>query len=356
MLFDPALASKEQIRLWVQLGTWSASEDPSRITALPHDLANPRLSQMPVDYLDTKQLEAFVAVISIGSMTGAAKALGKSQPVITRLIQDLEQELGFPILHRNGPRIGPTEQGVAFFAQAELFLSGLRTISERARAIEATRVTSVEVASIPALAASIVPLALKELPADQFPEHVHLQSTSAENVVQAVVARTADVGIASLPLDNPGVDVHWVGEVPCVAVVAASDPLAGLELLRAEDLKGRRLIASANPYRLRMRIDKALAEHSVEIGGVIDSNATYVSLALARSGLGVGIVESVTLTGLPLKDIAILPLAFHIPFYWGVITATGVPLPVTVERLISLIERKATDLPQFRKHDRIPHL
>ncbi|WP_245437468.1 MULTISPECIES: LysR family transcriptional regulator [Neorhizobium] len=33
-------------------------------------------------------------------MTGAAKALGKSQPVITRLIQDLEQELGFPILHR----------------------------------------------------------------------------------------------------------------------------------------------------------------------------------------------------------------------------------------------------------------
>lgn len=309
---------------------------------------------MPPDYLDTRQLEAFVAVISIGSMTGAAKALGKSQPVVTRLIQDLEQELGFAVLHRNGPRIAPTEQGVAFFAQAELFLSGLRTISERARTIERAQAKPVELSSIPAIAASIVPLALQDLPPDQFPHHVHLQSTASENVVQAVVARTADIGIASLPLDNPGVDVHWVGEVPCVAVVAADDTLAGLDVLHPKHLQGRRLIASANPYRLRMRIDKALAEQAIEPGGVIDSNATYVSLSLARAGLGVAIVESVTVSGLPVKDVAILPLAFHIPFYWGVITATGVPLAATVQYLISAIERRAKDLPNFRKHHGIP--
>ncbi len=132
---------------------------------------------------------------------------------------------------------------------------------------------------------------MRDLSADAFPHHVHLQSTSAENVIQAVVARTADLGIASLPLDNPGVDVHWIGEVPCVAVVAADDPLAALDRVGAKDLKGRRLIASANPYRLRMKIDAALAEQSVEMSGVIDSNATYVSLALARSGLGVAIVD-----------------------------------------------------------------
>jgi hypothetical protein len=136
------------------------------------------------------------------------------------------------------------------------------------------------VASIPVIAASIVQIALSDLPADQFPDHVHLRNTSAENVVLAIVARTADIGI---------------------------------------------------PYRLRMRIDKALAEQSIETGGIIESDATYVSLALARSGLGVAIVESVTLTGLSIKDVVILPLAFDIPFYWGVITATGVPLPATVE-------------------------
>lgn len=311
---------------------------------------------MPPDYLDTRQLEAFIAVMSIGSMTGAAKALGKSQPVVTRLIQELEQELGFSVLHRNGPRIAPTEQGVTFFGQAELFLSSLRTISEKARHIANVQARPIELAAIPALAASIVPLALQDLPPEFFPQHVHLQSIASEHVVQAVVARTADVGIASLPLDNPGIDVHWVGEVPCVAVVAADDPLAVRDMLRPADLEGKRLISSANPYRLRMRIDRAFEEHSITPSGVIDSNATYVSLSLARAGLGVAIVEPTTIVGLPITGIAVLPLSFHIPFYWGVITATGLPLSVTVQRLIKAIEKRALVLPDFRKHDGLPSL
>ncbi|WP_117194818.1 LysR family transcriptional regulator [Rhizobium terrae] len=309
---------------------------------------------MPPEYLDTRQLEAFVAVMSIGSMTGAAKALGKSQPVVTRLIQELEQELGFPVLHRNGPRIAPTEQGVAFFSQAELFLSGLRTISERARQIETAQAKAVELASIPAIAASVIPLALQELPKELFPEHVHVQSIASENVVQTVLARTADVGVASLPLDNPGIDVHWIGEVPCVAVVAAGDDLAEKDILQPADLNGRRLIASANPYRLRMRIDRAFVEHGIKPGGVIDSNATYVSLSLARAGLGVAIVESVTLSGLPIKDVSVIPLSFDVPFHWGVITATGLPLSATVRRLIDAIEHQASKLTRFRKHDSLP--
>jgi len=306
--------------------------------------------EMIEQYLDTRQLEAFVAVVSIGSMTGAAKALGKSQPVISRLIQDLEQEIGFVLLHRNGPRIAPTEQGVAFFAQAELFLGGLRTISERARHIESEEARPIEIASIPALAASLVPLALKDIPEAHFPKHVHLQSTASENVVQAVVARTADIGIASLPLDNPGLEVHWIGEVPCVAIVAASDELAQKTIVSAQDLAERRIIASANPYRLRMRIEQAFQKQNIALKDVVDSNATYVSLSLARAGLGVAIVESVTISGLPIDGVAVLPLAFHIPFYWGVVTATGQPLPATIQNFIHSLEERAQALPGFRKH------
>lgn len=299
------------------------------------------------DYLDTRQLEAFVAVVSIGSMTGAAKALGKSQPVVTRLIQDLEKEVGFVVLHRNGPRIAPTEQGIALFSQAELFLSGLRTISERARTIGAAIPRPIEIASIPSLAASVLPLALSSLPPDMLPGQIHLQSTSAENVVQAVVARSADIGIASLPLDNPGIEVHWVGEVPCVAVVADGDPLATAGVVTAEDLRDRRLIMSANPYRLRMRIDQALERHAITPKSIIDSNATYVSLALARTGVGVALVESATLAGLPVAGVKLVPLGFHVPFYFGVVTATGRPMAPAIARLIDVIEECARSIPGF---------
>ncbi|NWJ25806.1 LysR family transcriptional regulator [Rhizobium sp. RM] len=306
---------------------------------------------MVSDYLDTRQLEAFVAVVSIGSITGAAKALGKSQPVVTRLIQDLEGELGFALLHRNGPRITPTEKGVAFYSQAELFLSGLKTISERARRIEASRPTSIEVASIPAIAASLLPRALATLSPERFPNHVHLQSISSENVVQAVVAGTADLGVVSLPLDNPGIEVHWLGEVPCVAVVAEDHPLADKNVLSATDLSGHRLIASANPFRLRMRINEALGKHGVEPASVIDSNATYVSLSLARMGLGIAIVESVTLWGLPVQGVKVLPLSFRIPFQWGLVTAAGRPAISEVEQLVAAARRIVADIPHAVIYD-----
>ncbi|GGH44855.1 LysR family transcriptional regulator [Frigidibacter albus] len=307
---------------------------------------------MTSPYLDTRQLEAFVAVISIGSMTGAARALGRSQPVVTRLIQELEAELGFPLLHRNGPRISPTQQGVAFYGQAEMILGGLRTIAERARGIAGAAPQPIEIASLPSLAASVVPKVLAGLTADETPARIHLRTAAAEAIVQAVADRTADIGLTSLPLDNPGVEVHWTAEVPCVAVVACSHRLAGRAEITPEDLVGERLIASHNPYRLRLAINQALGSFDVTPMALIDSNSSPVSMALAREGLGVAVVEPLTTIGLPVAGVAVIPLSFHIPFRFGVITAAGRPLPPLVERLISdFKEQLAVLVPGYRQLD-----
>lgn len=292
-------------------------------------------------YFETKQLEAFSAVVSIGSMTGAAKAIGRSQPVITRLIQDLEAEVGFALLHRNGPRISPTAQGLAFSEQVEVFLSGLRAIGDRAEAIEKSEQLPIQIAAVPALASSLLPSTLANIPPELLPNKIHIQSISSENVVQAVIARTAEIGIASWPLDNPGIEVHWQAEVQCNAVVSVDHPLAGLSAIAATDLKNQRLIVAANPYRLRMPIEEALTAHDIGMSSVIDCNATYVSLSLARKNLGVAIVEPLTAIGLPLDGVRVIPLTFRIPFRWSVITAIGRPLSAATEVIIREMRKTA---------------
>jgi len=296
---------------------------------------------MSFRYFETKQLEAFYAVISIGSMTGAAKALGRSQPVITRLIQELEVDVGFQLLHRNGPRISPTAQGLAFFEQAEVFLSGLRAISDKADAIARTAPPSIEIASVAALASSVLASALAKIGTELLPNNIHVQSISADNVVQAVAARTADLGLASWPFDNPGVEVHFQAEVPCRAVVAIEHPLADRDIISPQDLRDQRLIVAANPYRLRMQIDQALAVNNITQQAVIDSNATFVSLALARRRLGVAIVEPLTGTGLQMAGLKIIPLSFPVMFRWSVVTAVGRPLSPAIDAIVKQLRQIA---------------
>ena len=55
-----------------------------------------------------RQIEAFRAVIETGNMTQAGEVLGVTQPAISRLIRDLEEEYGLQLFARHAGRIDPT--------------------------------------------------------------------------------------------------------------------------------------------------------------------------------------------------------------------------------------------------------
>lgn len=62
------------------------------------------------------EIEAFLAVVRLGSITAAAQAIFITQPALSRRLQTLEEELGYPLFRRGkGQRnIQLTEEGKAF--------------------------------------------------------------------------------------------------------------------------------------------------------------------------------------------------------------------------------------------------
>ncbi|MET0526773.1 MAG: LysR family transcriptional regulator, partial [Microvirga sp.] len=63
-------------------------------------------------------LRIFLAVVAHGSMNGAAKALGQSQPTIARRIKALEEALGLDLFQRGPNNLELTEAGQAVFEAA----------------------------------------------------------------------------------------------------------------------------------------------------------------------------------------------------------------------------------------------
>jgi DNA-binding transcriptional LysR family regulator len=310
------------------------------------------IRNMDKRHFDIRQMESFAAVMSTGSITAAARLTGRSQPAVTRLVQELEADVGFSLLHRSGPRITPTPAGVRFHRDVERALLCFDQMRARADAILQGEAAPMAIAAIPALAAGLIPAALARLGA-ALPNEVQMQSASAEIVVQSVLGGRAEIGFASLPFEHPGLQTHWIGEAPCVALLAADDPLAAAPTLALAALTGQRLLTMANPFRLRGRVQQALDAAGVAPARIVATNTSLNAAAMVRAGLGIAVVEPATAYGAPLQGVVVRPLDVAIPFLWGVVTPAGQPMAPGVAALITLVQEVAAAiLPGFRLRDR----
>ena len=68
------------------------------------------------------QLKAFFAVARLGSITGAARQLGLSQPTVTTQIRTLEEQYGVELFHRGGGRLTLSEAGRRLMPQVDTLL------------------------------------------------------------------------------------------------------------------------------------------------------------------------------------------------------------------------------------------
>lgn len=304
--------------------------------------------------MELRQLEAFAAVMSTGSVTAAGRLLGRSQPAISRLLQELEAEIGYALFARSGPRVTPTEQGFLLYDDVESALASLQQIRTRAEEIARGDAQPLRLAATSALTAGLIPDALKRIASVIADAHIQVRSASPERVVHAVLTGTAQLGATSLPLEHKGLTVHWIGQAPCVVAVPADDPIAAMDVVPVSALAGRRIITMANPYRLRRRLDQALAGNG-RMTGAIETNASVNALAAVRAGLGVSVLEPITAYGIPVDGVVIRPLDIDIPFFFGVITPQSKPITPTVQAMVDALAQAATSLPGFVLHDACEH-
>jgi len=73
--------------------------------------------------MDLFELEAFVTVVREGSFSKAAKALYRTQPAVSQIVQRLEEEVGHPLFDRSSRRGVLTDAGRVLLVHAERLLN-----------------------------------------------------------------------------------------------------------------------------------------------------------------------------------------------------------------------------------------
>src|ERR1700749_4434913 len=84
---------------------------------------------MDIWMLDFDLLRSFVSVVDAGGFTRAGERVHRTQSTVSQQIRRLEEDLGRPLLHRDGKRIRPTEEGERLLSYARRILA----LTEEAR-------------------------------------------------------------------------------------------------------------------------------------------------------------------------------------------------------------------------------
>ena len=83
--------------------------------------------------IELKQIQFFTACVEEGSFSRAAEVLYTSQPNISKVIRELEQELGITLFERGGRGIVPTADGKTLYRYALEMLQREQTIRNLSR-------------------------------------------------------------------------------------------------------------------------------------------------------------------------------------------------------------------------------
>lgn len=82
-----------------------------------------------------KQLEYFRVICKYSNITRAAEELHVSQPSLSSVIRDLEEEFQVPLFHRLSKGLVPTEQGKVLLEEAKLLLGQAEHLTARMQAL-----------------------------------------------------------------------------------------------------------------------------------------------------------------------------------------------------------------------------
>jgi len=215
--------------------------------------------------MDTRQLQAFCAVVEQKSFSRAAERLGVTQPAASLQVRSLEERLGRKLLDRSGRRVEPTEAGLVLYRSAQRVLA-----AEEQMLTELAEDDSGELHGRLAIGAStgpgahLVPLLLCEF-ADSHPDlRVALSIADTDAVIERVAGRELELGVVGALRRHRSLEFEPLARDEIVLAVPPGHPFAGREV-SLEELKGETLVVMQEGAGVRHVIEDELRRAGLRV-------------------------------------------------------------------------------------------
>ncbi|MBF0277921.1 MAG: LysR family transcriptional regulator [SAR324 cluster bacterium] len=288
--------------------------------------------------MNARQIEAFQAVMRTGSMTLAGKLLYISQPAVSRLVNELEQNIGFKLFVRRKSGMHPTHEGKLLFEDIEKHFIGLRELEQIAESIKSSQKGQLRIIAMPGVVNLLLPKVMKFY-WQKFPNiNVEIESIHRIAILDRINSKHYDIGIANLPIDNSEICIHSSFDTNLHCVMREDHPLGLKDQLNITDLEGQDIILFPVGTFVRHQIENLFEEKKVQFRAKLSSRSTSDIYQFVRFGAGISLIfpfhnfEGSDISGLVFK-----PVNIDFKMTIGVISSGRTP-SIAAQNFINLMK------------------
>ncbi len=265
--------------------------------------------------MDIQKYLAFLKVIECGSITKAAEALSYSQSGVSRMIQEVEKELGLSLLERGRGGICLTSDGRMLLPRIQALCDARQALHQQADALRGLETGFIRIGTFSSVSAHWLPNIIKEFQKDYPHIEYELLLGDYKEIEAWLQEGRVDCGFLRLPT-LPEFDTIFLERDDLLAALPMDHPLAKKQRVSLEDLcrepflllekdKNTEISDIFHQYGLSPHVRFTTWDH-------------YAVLSMVESGLGVCLLSRLCLQGTSYQ-VALREL--DIPLYRDIVLA-----------------------------------
>ncbi|WP_435167224.1 LysR substrate-binding domain-containing protein [Falsirhodobacter sp. 1013] len=261
-------------------------------------------------HLELRHLRTIRAIHRAGGLARAAEVLNITQSALSHQVKGLEDQAGVELFVRRSKPMKLSAAGLRMLRLAERILPEVEALGEEFRALRSGKTGRMHIAMechacfewlLPAL--------------ETFRHHwpdvdVDIRAGLAFDALPALLRDEIDVVITSEPVATEGVTFHPLFDYQPTFICSALNPLAGRDMIEAEDFRSQMVIHYPVPREKLDVFTDLLTPARVEPRGLRAVELTAVILMLVAADRGVAVMPDWVLREVrEHPDYALRPLA-----------------------------------------------
>ncbi|AOY96729.1 LysR family transcriptional regulator [Cupriavidus sp. USMAA2-4] len=199
--------------------------------------------------MDIRSLRYFVEVVRQGGFTRAAGALHVTQPTISKMVKALEDELGGPLLLREGRTVQLTDAGKVVLARGQAVLAEVARLRQEVAEVDGMARGELAV-GIPPMAgryfAPVIGAYRRQYPGVA----LRLREQGGRALEEGVASGELDLGVTVLPATVPGLGTLPVTRHALTVIYPAARAPASMRALPLAALAGESFVMYEDDFVL----------------------------------------------------------------------------------------------------------